>query len=138
MAVSKNPYIEWRKHRQTSDYRCTDTQVNTIVRQQLSQSEFLRQANRVNPGPRRNARAKMADSANLLPHVFGSEDMWGWQIWTTVPYNGALESDLTIGLIEENPVIPYAGVNYMPFGEVGGATYTKMYLTYAESPSFSV
>lgn len=137
MATSKNPYLEWEKGRQNSDYRCTDTQVTSLVRQQLSQSEYLRTSNRVNAGPFRRLRAEVADSVNQKPHVFGSEDMWGWQSWTQVWYGYASGSELAEGLIEQTPLIPAPGANYFPYGEVGGATYTEMYLIPAESPSFS-
>ena len=39
MAVNNNPYEAWQKLRQNSDYRSTDTQINSLVRQQLSQDE---------------------------------------------------------------------------------------------------
>lgn len=93
MAVQKNPYIEWQKHRANADYRCTDTQVASMVRQQLSEDRFLRTRNRVNPGPFRNLRANLADSRSQVPHVFSPDDMWGWQDWP-------LEQTIELGFFE--------------------------------------
>lgn len=82
MAVSNNPYEAWKKIRSSSDYRNTDTQITSLVRQQLSQAEYLKTSNRVNPGPYRNLRAKFADSSLQSSHILTNEDMWGWQRWT--------------------------------------------------------
>lgn len=121
MAVRENPYNKWQRDKTHSDYRSTDTQVISLVRQQLSQPEYLTTRNRINPGPLRNKRAAIADSTPQIPHVFGSEDIWGWQPWTTnftVTYPSGLKETLS-------PVdIP--GATYYPYNKVGGATYTEM------------
>jgi hypothetical protein len=48
----------------------------------LSSPEFLRDKNRVNPGPSRNLRARNAELVGQTPHLLGNEDIWGWQKWT--------------------------------------------------------
>jgi hypothetical protein len=131
MAVGKNPYREWEKNKKTSDYRCTDTQVISLVRQQLSQSEYLMSLNRVNSGPKRNLRAKKADISAQIPHVFGSEDMWGWQPWTNIFNYPLVESSIATSLIEENPGIPIPGISYMPYNRVGGATHIEIYTSFS-------
>lgn len=121
VAVRENPYNKWKEGRKNSDYRCTDTQVTSLVRQQLSQPEYLRSANRVNPGPLRNKRTAIANSTPQIPHVFGPKDMWGWQPWT---------KNVTIagpsGLAEAVPTIEIPGASYYPYNKVGGATYVDM------------
>ncbi len=131
MAVFKNPYREWENLKRTSDYRCTDTQATSLVRQQLSQEEYLRSANRVNSGPNKKLRAKIADSSPQIPHVLGSEDMWGWQPWTNIFDWNPAESSIASGFVEENPVDIIPGLSYMPYHQVGGATYIyPSYSTY--------
>lgn len=81
MAVQRNPYRYWEDERGKSDYRSKQTQAFSFVRQMLRQSEYLRDSNRVNPGPMRNTRAVTADSKTQIPHDIRNEDMWGWQSW---------------------------------------------------------
>jgi hypothetical protein len=121
MAVNKNPYREWQGGRQNADYRCTDTQITSLTRQQLSQPDYLRNSNRVNPGPGRNLRAKLADETPQLPHPLGSEDMWGWQRWTSISET-TRETPLADGLVEKLNKAETPGKDYSPFGEVGGAS----------------
>ena len=123
MAVRENPYRKWQTSRENSDYRCNDTQVTSLVRQQLSQAEYLRTSNRVNPGPYRVKRTKIADAAPQIPHVFGSENMWGWQPWTDV--NLALEYNPDNGLNESPSIVDIPGATYYPYNRVGGATYVE-------------
>ncbi len=121
MAVNNNPYESWQRLRQNSDYRSTDTQINSLVRQQLSQEEYLRSSNRVNSGPRQITRANMAKNTPQSPHVLAPEDMWGWQNWANKP--SSAESPLATGLREENTTttdIP--GASYPPGYNVGGMT----------------
>lgn len=122
MAVSKNPFREWEKLKQGSDYRSTDTQITSLVRQQLSQSEYLLTSNRVNPGPFRNLRTRVADSKPQVPHVTGSEDLWGWQPWTA-KFNGERQSpSIAQGLIDEYQEYEVPGLSYQPQDNVGGAS----------------
>ena len=121
MAVDKNPYREWQKGRQNADYRCTDTQITSLIRQQLSQSNYLRSSNRVNPGPNRNLRAKLADESAQLPHPLGSEDLWGWQEWTSISET-IRQTPLAHGLVERLNSAETPGKDYSPFGEAGGAS----------------
>lgn len=121
MAVDKNPYKNWENLRSNSDYRNTDTQITSLVRQQLSQSTYLRTSNRVNPGPYRNLRAKIADSKQQIPHPLGSEDLWGWQQWTKEDRSLDV-STLASGLYEQVQDISIEGKDYSPLGEVGGSS----------------
>jgi hypothetical protein len=125
MAVRENPYKKWQVGRQNSDYRCTDTQATSLVRQQLSQTEYLKTSNRVNPGPYRMKRAKIATSSPQVPHVFGPEDMWGWQPWTNSDIN--LTPGVS-GLSEHVTPMDIPGATYYPYNRVGGATYVDMEL----------
>jgi len=122
VAVNENPYESWQELKTNSDYRSTDTQTNSLVRQQLSQSEYLRNSNRVNPGPRRNSRANLADSKAQIPHPLGSEDMWGWQQWTQVNPADLTELPEADNLLEVVKDADIPGKNYDPLGEVGGAS----------------
>lgn len=123
MTVNKNPYESWKGLKQNSDYRSTDTQLSSFTRQQLSQSNFLNSRNRVNYGPDHYHRAKLADSRDQIPHVFGSEDMWGWQRWTeNIESVTITESDLATNLIEEFTTDQIPGTSYYPYNLVGGAT----------------
>lgn len=124
MAVDKNPYKEWQSDRQNDDYRCTNTQITLLTRQQLSQPNYLRGSNRVNPGPNRNLRAKLADETPQLPHPWGSEDMWGWQKWTSISET-IRETPLANGLVEKLSETEIPGKDYSPFGEVGGASLSS-------------
>lgn len=126
MSVNQNPYNKWKSLRRNGDYRDNTSQVTSLVRQQLSEPEYLRASNRVNPGPNRNTRAKMADNTEQIPHVFGPEDMWGWQSWTS-KYN-FLPSELAPTLFEEDYTIP--GISYKPYNSVGGASYLPDGLNY--------
>ena len=122
MAVNKNPYWEWEDLRKSSDYRSTDTQATSLVRQQLSQAEFLTSSNRVNPGPMRNTRTRAADAKLEFPHVTASEDMWGWQQWTNSFDPSRQNSNLAPDLKEEylKPEIP--GKSYKPLNGIEGAS----------------
>jgi len=121
VAVNNNPYEAWQKLRQNSDYRSTDTQINSLVRQQLSQSDYLRSSNRVNSsGPQQITRANMAKNSAQSPHVLAPEDMWGWQNWAHVP--SSKESNLATGLREENTSTDIPGASYPPGYNVGGMT----------------
>jgi len=122
VAVNENPYESWQELKADSDYRSTDTQINSLVRQQLSQSEYLRNSNRVNPGPRRNYRAGVADSKAQIPHPVGSEDMWGWQQWTQVNPSDLVEPPEAEDLLEVVRDGDIQGKTYDPLGEVGGAS----------------
>lgn len=129
MAVNNNPYRVWQKLRQNSDYRSTDTQITSLVRQQLSQSEYLRSSNRVNPGPQRNTRAQIANNASQNPHVFASEDMWGWQKWITSKDEFKL-INLGTNLIEAIDYIP--GTSYLD-SNVGGMSYASYFPSVSNS-----
>lgn len=122
MAVNENPYESWQELKANSDYRSTDTQINSLVRQQLSQPEYLRNSNRVNPGPRRNSRANLADSKAQVPHPLGSEDMWGWQQWAQVNPEDLTEPPEADNLLEVIKDVDIPGKNYDPLGEIGGAS----------------
>lgn len=123
MAVNRNPYESWQELGANSDYRSTDTQMTSLVRQQLSQPEYLRNSNRVNPGPRRNHRANVADSKDQIPHPFGSEDMWGWQQWTQVNPSDLVEVPEAENIFEAIDDVNVPGKTYDPVGEVGGASF---------------
>lgn len=123
MAVRENPYNKWLTGRESSDYRCTDTQVTSLVRQQLSQAEYLRTRNRVNPGPYRVKRTKIANSTPQVPHVFGPQNMWGWQPWTDP--NVILNLYSLSGLSQPISPIDIPGATYYPYNRVGGATYVE-------------
>jgi hypothetical protein len=122
VAVSKNPFREWEKLRQNSDYRSTDTQITSFVRQQLSQSDYLLTSNRVNPGPFRNLRASVADNTPEVAHVTGSEDLWGWQSWTGKFNQEKQSPDIAENLIDEDQEYEIPGVSYQPQNNVGGAS----------------
>lgn len=132
MGVINNPYRQWETLRENSDYRTTDTQAISYVRQQLSQSEYLRDTNRVNMGPLRNKRASESDLKPQIPSVFGSEDMWGFQFWA-VDYPELLQSDLITGEIYEASTLPIAGTSYYPYNKVGGATHIHIDKVYRRS-----
>ena len=100
MAVSRNPYIEWSQSRQKADYRCTDSQLVSLVRQQLSEDRYLRSSNRVNPGPYRNKRVKNAENSATTPHCLANEDLWGWQRWADSKYL-LQETELATELLEQ-------------------------------------
>jgi hypothetical protein len=122
VAVNNNPYEHWEELKASSDYRSTDTQITSLVRQQLSRSEYLRTSNRVNSGPYRNLRAQVANSKPQTPHPLGSEDMWGWQKWTQIDPSGLQEPSLTENLLEVNRDAEVPGKTYDPISEVGGAS----------------
>lgn len=82
MAVQTSPYQNWEDGRDNADYRSRETQASSLTRQMLRQPEYLRDRNRVNPGPSRNLRARAADAQPQAPHHTCSEDVWGWQQWT--------------------------------------------------------
>jgi len=122
MAVNKNPYQAWQDHQASSDYRSTDTQLSSLVRQQLSQQSYLTTSNRVNPGPQRNTRAAQATLASQLPHPLGSEDLWGWQQWTEISQLGLVEPAIAENLLEVAQDADIEGKDYSPYGEQGGAS----------------
>lgn len=122
MAVNRNPYESWEELKSGSDYRSTDTQATSLVRQQLSQQEYLSTSSRVNPGPLRNHRAGVADSSAQIPHPVGSVDMWGWQQWTNVSPDDLIEPAEAENLLEEFRDEDIPGKDYSPLGEVGGAS----------------
>jgi hypothetical protein len=88
VAVNRNPFDRWVEVRESSDYRSRETQASSLTRQMLSQNEYLRSRNRVNPGPWRNLRARVADSIEQAPHNTSNEDIWGWQPWVEEPDPG--------------------------------------------------
>jgi hypothetical protein len=122
VAVNNNPYEQWESLKASADYRSTDTQITSLVRQQLSQPEYLRTSNRVNQGPYRNTRARVADANPQIPHPVGSEDMWGWQRWTQIDATQLQESNLAEGLLKLDSEASVPGKDYGPLGEVGGAS----------------
>ena len=97
---SKTPYDSWKEGKQKADYRSQTTQNFDYVRKALAQERYLKSSNRVNPGPSRNTRANMSNNSQQNPHVYGSEDMWGWQKWTEIKQKEA--SSLAPGLYEVN------------------------------------
>jgi hypothetical protein len=99
VAVQKNPYQRWAEVRRDSDYRSRETQASSLTRQMLSNPEYLRNRNRVNPGPVRNLRALAADSADQVPHGTCNEDIWGWQRWTEAG-EYLIPTDLATNLLE--------------------------------------
>lgn len=122
MAVNKNPYMEWEELRENSDYRSTDTQMASLVRQQLSQTEYLRSSNRVNSGPLRNRRAAVASLSEQVPHPLGSEDLWGWQHWTENNPLGPVELPEAENLFEVTSSDDIPGKGYGPYSEAEGAS----------------
>jgi hypothetical protein len=100
MATSSNPFQNWLGLSETKDYRSRETQASAFTRQMLTQAEYLRSRNRVNPGRERNTRAAFADSQQQKPHFLGNEDMWGWQAWAEKGFY-RVESDLAPNLLEE-------------------------------------
>lgn len=122
MAVKENPYNKWGSNRENSDYRCNDTQVNSLVKQQLSQPEYLTSSNRVNPGPFRNKRAAAAELLPQVPHVFGNEDLWGWQAWADPSLNETLPYEDS-GLSELKRVEDIPGASYTEDGQYSSATH---------------
>ena len=78
---SKAPFDSWKESNPSRDYRDKTTQNFDYVKRALAQEKNLRSSYRVNPGPSRNTRAIMANNSEQNPHVYGSEDMWGWQQW---------------------------------------------------------
>lgn len=103
MAVQTNPYRYWEDGRDEADYRSRETQASSLTRQMLRQPEYLRDRNRVNPGPSRNLRARVADAQSQVPHETRNEDMWGWQRWTDRDYY-LIESPLSNNLLEETDI----------------------------------
>lgn len=101
LAVDKNPYREWESLRASSDYRSRETQASSLTRQMLSRPEYLRDSNRVNPGPLRNLRARAADSKTQEPHITCNEDVWGWQRWTEAE-EYVTQSELSSNLLEQS------------------------------------
>jgi hypothetical protein len=125
MAVNKNPYESWKDLRDNSDYRSTDTQLTSFVRQQLSQDDYLTKRNRVNSGPDYKARVAQSASEAQIPHVLSAEDMWGWQRWPSENPTGELIStDLSNNLVQEVKPENVPGTSYYPYNNVTGATFS--------------
>lgn len=101
MAVNKNPYNEWSNSKNSADYRSRQTQVSSYVKQQLSESRYLYSTNRINPGNNYSLRKNISSSTLQDPHLFGKEDMWGWQRWAEVNTSTGIESVLASDLLEE-------------------------------------
>ena len=120
MAINSSnaPYESWKTLRQNSDYRARTTQNMAYVREALSQDKYLKSSNRVNPGPSRNTRASMANNSEQNPHVYGSEDMWGWQNWADKRTKKA--STLAPGLVEVNSSVDAPGTQYPGPSRVNG------------------
>lgn len=132
MGVNKNPYIEWNLLRDASDYRSTDTQNISYVRQQLQTTDYLRNTSRVNMGPMRNKRALEADNSVQIPSVYASESMWGTQNWTKY-ITELTSSELITGDIYIGEVITPPGSSYYPYNKVGGATNITLQKTYTST-----
>ena len=113
MAINSSnaPYESWKKLKNNSDYRSRETQNSAYVRQALSQERYLRSSNRVNQGPEYQTRATMANNSEQNPHVYGAEDMWGWQRWTEKATTVS-QSSLAPGLYEKDPVGDAPGTLY--------------------------
>lgn len=123
MAVNNNPYKQWEQLKSQSDYRSTDTQIISLVRQQLSNSLYLRDSYRINPGPYRKLRTKVADSKPEVPHPLGSEDMWGWQKWTQLDLFESNQPNIAENLFEQTKDSEIPGKDYSPISEIGGASF---------------
>lgn len=108
---SNSPYESWEELRRNSDYRSKETQNSAYVRQALSQERYLRSSYRVNQGPEYRTRAQMAQNSAQNPHVYGAEDMWGWQNWTETRKTKT-ESSLATGLYEVSPNDDAPGTQY--------------------------
>tara|TARA_Y100000389_G_scaffold203611_1_gene252676 strand:+ start:3800 stop:4195 length:396 start_codon:yes stop_codon:yes gene_type:complete len=108
---SNAPYESWKQLKQAADYRDKSTQNQAYVREALAQERYLRGSNRVNSGPNRNTRANMSKSSSQNPHVYGSEDMWGWQKWaeTTSKESSTLAPGLYETPSKEIPGTQYPG-----------------------------
>lgn len=106
---SQNPHESWKQMRQAADFRDQSTQNQAYVRQALAQDRYMRSSNRVNPGPQRNTRANMAKNSQQNPHVYGSEDMWGWQKWAETTQK------------QSSPHAP--GLYEGPSGQIPGTAY---------------
>lgn len=121
MAVQQNPFEYWEEEREIADYRSKQTQASSLTRQMLRQTEYLRNRNRVNPGPGRNKRAGQADLAGQSAHVAWNEDVWGWQAWSERrrQLSESLNSD---NLLEENTINPVDQESYADFNQP--ITYT--------------
>lgn len=99
MATSSNPYENWIDVRSNADYRSRETQTSSLTRQMLKQPEYLRSRNRVNPGPFRNLRARVAESSAQIPIDVCNEDIWGWQPWSESREH-LLQTDQATNLLE--------------------------------------
>ena len=113
MAVQTNPYQNWEDIKTGSDYRSRETQSSALTRQMLRQPEYLTDRNRVNPGPSRNLRARVANTQSQVPHEVRNEDIWGWQLWTDKDYH-LIDSTLSNNLLEETEV---GGGDYEQIGQ---------------------
>lgn len=120
MAINSSnaPYESWKQLRQNSDYRDKATQNMAYVREALAQDRYLKSSNRVNPGPSRNTRASMANNSQQNPHVYGSEDMWGWQDWANTRTKKA--STVAPGLYEVESNVNAPGTQYPGPSRVNG------------------
>ena len=115
---SQPPYESWQELKVISDRRARTTQAMAATKQQLSQPEFQRTINRVNPGPNRNTRAQLAVQSSEVPHVLAPEDMWGWQQWAQGQRSSPPQSTIAPGLVEEVSQDSIPGANYAPIGPV--------------------
>jgi|TARA_A100001011_G_scaffold400165_1_gene512887 hypothetical protein len=120
MAINSNnaPYESWKASKQNADYRDKLTQNTAYVREALAQDRYLKSSNRVNSGPSRNTRAAMANNSQQNPHVYGSEDMWGWQNWANTRAKKA--STLAPGLYEVSSNTDAPGTQYPGPSRVNG------------------
>ncbi len=119
MAVLENPYRHWEDERKNSDYRSRETQASSLARQMMRQPEYLTTRNRVNPGPNRNLRARVAESLAQTPHDPRNEDIWGWQSWmeTSEYYTQSLASNNLLEApanTDQIPLLPPVAVPILP------------------------
>lgn len=78
----QEPYEHWESSLNLRDYRSMETQASSFTRQILKNSQNLYCSNRVNTGPFRATRAKIAEQKIQIPHNTLKEDLWGWHPWT--------------------------------------------------------
>lgn len=110
----------------SADYRDKTTQVRSFVRNKLKECDYIRFRNRVNQGPWRNHRARLADRLPQIPHVLASDDLWGWQNWTSASNPAPTTSPfVNSGLFESTDPYEVPGESYEPYQAVGGASYVR-------------
>ena len=115
---SKSPYDSWKESQSSRDYRDKSTQNSDYVKLALSQEKNLRHSYRVNPGPNANLRRNMAKNFEQNPHVYGAEDMWGWQQWADKA--STTSSSLAPGLYESPYTDQANGTQYYGRSKVQG------------------